>query len=137
MAHETQLAPLAGRCDGCGAEHDSFIKLSMGKDFFGRSYDRLSPSHDQSPKWYCEPCSMYKNLQRDCRDIRVELDKVAKEQASELTDGDRMQRARLRLQEVAVILSAPAARSSLIDAQEVNVLIEKMRGQALSPSTTA
>jgi hypothetical protein len=130
MAHETQLAPLVGRCDGCGAEHGPFIKLSMGKDFFGRSYDRLSPSHDQSPKWYCEPCSMYKNLQRDCRDIRAE-------QASELTDGDRMQRARLRLQEVAVILSAPAARSSLIDAQEVNVLIEKMRGQALSPSTTA
>src|SRR2546426_11875252 len=33
-------------------------------------YDRLSPSADLSPKWYCERCSVEKNLQRDFRDIK-------------------------------------------------------------------
>ena len=59
----------AGSCNACGATGTALMKLSLGKDFFGRTYDRLSPSTDQSPKWYCEGCSMQKNLQRDFRDI--------------------------------------------------------------------
>ena len=59
----------AGSCNACGATGTALMKLSLGKDFFGRTYDRLSPSTDQSPKWYCESCSMQKNLQRDFRDI--------------------------------------------------------------------
>jgi hypothetical protein len=113
------------------------MKLSMGKDFFGRAYDRLSPSLDQSPKWYCESCSMYKNLQRDCRDIRAELDKAIGGQPSELKRIDQEQRARLRLQEIAAILSAQRAPSSLIDPQDVNTLIQKIQGQPLSTSATA
>jgi hypothetical protein len=105
------------------------MKLSMGKDFFGRSYDRLSPSRDQAPKWYCDPCSMYKNLQRDCRDIRGEWDKAVSGQPSELKHPDQMQRARVRLQEIAAILSTQRVASSLIAPHEVNALIQKMQGQ--------
>ena len=60
-------------CDGCGTEQAPLMKLSLGKDFFGRPYDRLSPASDTSPKWYCDACSMYKNLQRDFRDIQAEV----------------------------------------------------------------
>ncbi len=134
MAHEGQIPHVDIRCDGCRTDQGPFMKLSMGKDFFGRSYDRLSPTRDQSPKWYCDPCSMYKNLQRDCRDIRDELDRVVGGQTSELMHPDQMQCARLRLQEVAAILSTQRVASSLIDPHEVNALIQKIHGRPLSPS---
>ena len=72
----------AGSCNGCGASGQPLMKFSLGKDFFGRPYDRLSPSMDQSPKWYCGPCSMMKNLQRDFRDIRAEFEKLSGGDAS-------------------------------------------------------
>lgn len=77
---------------------------------------------------------MYKNLQRDCRDIRGEWDKVVGGQPSELTHSDEMHRACLRLQEVAAILSTQRVASSLIDPQEVNALIRKIQGHLLSSS---
>ena len=43
----------AGSCNACSAAGAPLMKFSLGKDFFGRSYDRLSPASDQSPKWYC------------------------------------------------------------------------------------
>lgn len=137
MTNEAHIPRVAVCCDGCGTEHGPFMKLSMGKDFFGRNYDRLSPSSDQSPKWYCDPCSMYKNLQRDCRDIRGELDKVIGGQPSEFTHADQVQRARIRLQEVAAILSEQRAPSPLVDSNEVNMLIQKIQCQTLSTSATA
>ncbi len=83
----------AGSCNACGATGTALMKLSLGKDFFGRTYDRLSPSTDQSPKWYCESCSMQKNLQRDFRDISAEIDKLVAGQTSELSKSDEFQRA--------------------------------------------
>src|SRR3954463_13291947 len=44
-----------GTCDGCGASDVSLMKVSLGKDYFGRVYDRLSPNADSTPKWYCDP----------------------------------------------------------------------------------
>lgn len=82
---------------------------------------------------------MSKNLQRDCRDIRHKLDKIAIEQALEL-NGKRMERTRVRLQEIAAILSAQTARSPLVDVQEVNALIQLMQARpprSLSLSRTA
>src|SRR5512141_114345 len=76
----------AGSCNACGATGTALMKLSLGKDFFGRIYDRLSPSTDQSPKWYCEGCSMQKNLQRDFRDITAEIDKLAAGQIPQLSN---------------------------------------------------
>jgi hypothetical protein len=124
----------AGQCDGCGTERGPLIKFSMGKDFFGRSYDRLSPSFDQRPKWYCEGCSVHKTLQRDFRDIRAELDKLDGGGASELTGPDQLQRAQLRLREITTILSAHAGGSPLIDPADVSALIHRLQGRTASPS---
>lgn len=121
----------AGRCDACGAEHGPLMKLSMGRDFFGRTYDRLSPSSDQSPKWYCESCSMHKNLQRDVRDIKAELEKLSAGEPSELRSRDQLQRAQLRLREVAAILDAQSG-SRLLNPAEVTALLTKMSAQTAS-----
>jgi hypothetical protein len=112
------------------------VKLSLGKDFFGRSYDRLSPSSDQSPKWYCESCSMHKNLQRDFRDIKAEFEKLHAGQPSELSAPERLQQSRLRLREIAAVLAGQASASRLIDADAVNILIGRMP-ESPAPSVTA
>lgn len=116
----------AGSCNACGATSAALMKLSLGKDFFGRTYDRLSPSTDQSPKWYCESCSMQKNLQRDFRDITAEIDKLAAGQTSQLSTSDEFQRAVLRLREIAALLDAAQKDSPLLASGEVNRLLERL-----------
>ena len=108
----------AGSCNACGATSAALMKLSLGKDFFGRTYDRLSPSTDQSPKWYCEGCSMQKNLQRDFRDITAEVDKLAAGQASQLSKSDEFQRAALRVREIVALLDAVQNPSPLLASGE-------------------
>ncbi|MGE0642213.1 MAG: hypothetical protein AB7P24_00945 [Nitrospira sp.] len=102
------------------------MKLSLGKDFFARPYDRLSPPSDHNPQWYCTPCSMHKNLQRDFRDIGAELDKLQAGQGSELSKGDEFRRATLRLQEILTILSAPQQHSPFLNGPEVRLLMERL-----------
>jgi len=102
------------------------MKLSLGKDFFGRTYDRLSPSTDQSPKWYCEGCSMQKNLQRDFRDITAEIDKLGSGQRSQLSNPDEFQRAALRLREVVALLDTVQNRSPLLASGDVNRVLERL-----------
>ena len=116
----------AGSCNACGATGTALMKLSLGKDFFGRVYDRLSPSTDQSPKWYCEGCSMQKNLQRDFRDITAEIDKLGAGQTSQLSTSDELQRATLRLREIAALLDAAQKRSPLLASGEVNRVLERL-----------
>ena len=116
----------AGSCNACGAISAALMKLSLGKDFFGRTYDRLSPSTDQSPKWYCEGCSMQKNLQRDYRDITAEIDKLAAGQASQLSKSDEFQRAALRVREIVALLDAAQNPSPLLASSEVNRLLERL-----------
>jgi hypothetical protein len=115
-----------GSCHACGAVGTTLMKFSLGKDFFGRPYDRLSPSSDQSPKWYCEACSLQKNLQRDFRDIRAEYDKLTAGQVSELSKGDEFRRATLRLREISALLNAAQQPSPLLAIGEVNLLIERL-----------
>ncbi|HEU4503817.1 MAG TPA: hypothetical protein VFR79_03255 [Nitrospira sp.] len=117
----------AGSCNACGAVGTALMKLSLGKDFFGRAYDRLSPSSDQSPKWYCEPCSMQKNLQRDFRDIRAEFEKLAAGQMSELSQTETFQRAVLRLREIAALLGATSNQSPFLAAPDVAHLIGRFQ----------
>ena len=126
----------AGKCDACGTTREPLVKVSLGKDIFGRTYDRLSPSSDLSPKWYCESCSVQKNLQRDFRDIRAEFDKLSKGQASEIVGTDQLQRAQVRLQEIASALDSHVAGSSLIDLADVHLLISRMRAQVGSQSVS-
>ena len=115
----------AGSCNACGATSAALMKLSLGKDFFGRTYDRLSPSTDQSPKWYCEGCSMQKNLQRDFRDITAEIDKLGAGQSSQLSKPDEFQRAALRLREVVALLDAAQDRSPLLASGDVKRVLER------------
>jgi ribosomal protein S14 len=126
----------AGRCDACGSDRGLLMKLSLGKDFFGRAYDRLSPSADTRPKWYCEYCSMHKNLQRDFRDIRTEFDKLCAGQPSELASSDHLQRAQLRLREITELLQGQAAASRLLDPAEVNALIDRFQARSGAPTAT-
>lgn len=116
----------AGSCNACGATGTALMKLSLGKDFFGRTYDRLSPSTDQSPKWYCDGCSMQKNLQRDFRDITTEFDKLGSGQTSHLSTSDGFQRAVLRLREIVALLDAAKYRSSLLTSSEVERVLERL-----------
>lgn len=116
-----------GSCNACGAAGKPLMKLSLGRDFFGRPYDRLSPSADQSPKWYCESCSMHKNLQRDVRDIRAEFDKLNAGQSSALSTSDEFQRAALRLREIAAILDGTQDRSPLLDASDIKQLMDRFQ----------
>jgi hypothetical protein len=102
------------------------MKFSLGKDFFGRPYDRLSPSSDQSPKWYCEACSMHKNLQRDFRDIYAEYDKLNAGQGSELAHSDEFRRACVRLREIMTILDAAQGRSPLLAGDDVRLLLGRL-----------
>jgi hypothetical protein len=113
-------------CQACGAGNGPLTKLSLGKDFFGRPYDRLSPSSDQSPKWYCAPCSMHKNLQRDFRDICAEFDKLRAGHISELAKGGEFRRASLRLQEILTLLSATQRQSPFLSGYDVTLLMERL-----------
>ncbi|OQW33507.1 MAG: hypothetical protein A4E19_03710 [Nitrospira sp. SG-bin1] len=113
-------------CQACGTSATPLTKLSLGKDFFGRPYDRLSPSTDQNPKWYCAPCSIHKNLQRDLRDIRAEFDKLRAGQSSELSKGDEFRRASLRLQEIMTIVRATQQQSPFFSDHDVTLLMERL-----------
>ena len=116
----------AGSCNACGTTGTALMKLSLGKDFFGRTYDRLSPLSDQSPKWYCEGCSMQKNLQRDFRDISAETDKLVSGQTSELSKSDECQRATLRVREILSLLDAIQTHSGGLARGEVARLLERL-----------
>ena len=117
---------VAGSCNACGATGTTLMKLSLGKDFFGRAYDRLSPSSDQSPKWYCASCSMQKNLQRDFRDISTETDKLVAGHTSELSKSDEFQRATLRVREIIALVDAAQTHSALLGSGEVVRLLERL-----------
>ena len=105
MLEADTTGSFAGKCDACGASGVPIMKVSLGRDFFGRTYDRLSPNADLSPKWYCDPCSVEKSLQRDFRDIKGEFAKLSKGGTSALTLSDQLQRATLRLKEYEWALS--------------------------------
>ena len=125
------------RCDACGADRGPLMKLSLGKDFFGRTYDRLSPSSDVSPKWYCEACSMQKNLQRDFRDIKAEFDKLSAGHASALAAAEQWQRAQLRLREIHALAGSQAAGARLVDPADVTALLQRVQSHVGSaPAST-
>ena len=116
----------AGKCDGWSAADVPLMKVSLGRDFFGRVYDRLSPSADLSPKWYCDACSVEKNLQRDFRDIKSEFDNLSKGAASALGQADQLDRATLRVKEIAAMIAANALKQTLLKPDEVSALARSL-----------
>jgi hypothetical protein len=124
-------SPSVGKCDGCGAADVPLMKISLGHDFFGRVYDRLSPNADVSPKWFCDGCSVEKNLQRDFRDIKGEFGKLSKGTASALDQAGQLDRATLRVKEIAAMIAANALKQTLLKPDEVSALaraLESRRG---------
>ncbi len=119
MLEDNTAASPAGKCDGCGATDVPLMKISLGRDFFARVYDRLSPSSDLSPKWYCDRCSVEKNLQRDFRDIKGEFEKLTKGAASVLSQADQLERAKLRLKEIAAMIAVHTLQPTLLNPDEV------------------
>jgi hypothetical protein len=113
-------------CQACGCPSGPLTKLSLGKDFFGRPYDRLSPSSDQNPRWYCTSCSFQKYLQRDFRDILDEFNKLRSGFSSKLSKADEFRRASLRLHEIMRILNAPQQTSQFLNNRDVTVLMERL-----------
>ncbi len=131
---DTEIDVSMGRCDGCGTHLGPLYKLSLGKDFFDRPYDRLSPSADRSPKWYCATCSLQKNLQRDFRDIQEELAKWNAGQRSELDHSDQLERARLRLQEITLLVDKADANAPFLTRNDVIGVMEDL-AKHLSPGS--
>jgi hypothetical protein len=126
MTEGHATASSAGKCDGCGTTDVPLMKISLGRDFFGRVYDRLSPSADLSPKWYCDRCSVEKNLQRDFRDIKGEFEKLTKGAASALGQADQLERAKLRLKEIAAMLAVDALKPTLLKREQVAALARSL-----------
>lgn len=126
---ELDESPVQVTCDGCRTQQAPLQKLSLGKDFFGRPYDRLSPSSDVSPKWYCGTCSMHKNLQRDFRDIQTELAKWIAGDAPQMQDPAQLQRARLRLREIVLLLEQAGGRSPFLERPTVETVISEVEAR--------
>jgi hypothetical protein len=78
---------------------------------------------------------MHKNLQRDFRDIRAEFDKWQKGQPSELAGAEHVQRAHLRLKEIATILSTQPG-SKLLDPADVTALLNHLQTHAGAASAS-
>lgn len=93
-------------CDACGATGTTLAKVSLSRDFFGRMYDRLTPSSDRSPAWYCPSCSEEKRMQLDCRTIEEALAALAAAEASPLAEPGTLTRALDRLRAIAARLRA-------------------------------
>lgn len=123
---ELDQSPAHVTCDGCRTQQAPLQKLSLGKDFFGRAYDRLSPSTDASPKWYCATCSIHKNLQRDFRDIQAELVKWTTGEPSQMQDPGHLQRARLRLREISLLLEQAGGCSPFLDRATVMSVMSEL-----------
>jgi len=107
-------------CDGCGSTGLALTKISLGRDFFGDSYDRLTPMTDKAPAWYCPPCSKQKAMQVDYRVIAAAWVAFCAGEPSPLADADIHQRSRARLDEIhRYLTSGEAVSGRLLDVGRV------------------
>lgn len=97
---------MSSACDACGASGAPLAKVSLGRDFFGRAYDRLTPASDKSPAWYCPRCSEEKRMQSDYRVIQAAAEALAAGADSPLGDAQTRERALTRLKQVVERLGA-------------------------------
>jgi len=97
---------MSSACDACGASGAPLAKVSLGRDFFGRAYDRLTPASDKSPAWYCPRCSEEKRMQSDYRVIQAAAEALAAGTDSPLSDAQTRERALTRLKQVVERLGA-------------------------------
>jgi len=118
-------------CDGCDRSGITLTKRSLGRDFFGNCYDRLTPMTDKTPAWYCPACSKQKVMQVDCRVIAAAWAAFVAGDTSPLVDVGTRQRSRKRLHEIQRYLTCGGdASDRLLDAALLAKLCQAMDVQA-------
>ncbi|MBI5137422.1 MAG: hypothetical protein HZA24_08840 [Nitrospirae bacterium] len=122
---------MAVGCDGCGTQGVPLAKVSLGRDFFGGVYDRLTPALDTAPAWYCPACSQVKRMQVDFRLIRNAWRDQRGGAPSPLDDPAACRHALDRLCDIAARLDRTGPRAdTLLGAGEVAALVKEMNGIA-------
>lgn len=109
-------------CDGCGATGVALRKVSLGHDFFGAGYDRLTPASDKAPAWYCPGCSERKRMQLDVRAIRDACRRLAEGKPSPLSERAALARARARVADIGAALAEAGEAPPLLNRGEVTEL---------------
>jgi len=120
-------------CDACGATGAPLAKVSLGRDFFGRTYDRLTPSSDRSPAWYCPRCSDEKRMLSDYRVIKAAAEALAGGGESPLADPGTRDRALERLGGIVARLGSGFApgqpfAQKLLTPAEAEALLSGLKG---------
>jgi hypothetical protein len=128
---------MSSTCDACGATGSPLAKVSLGRDFFGRAYDRLTPASDRSPAWYCPRCSEEKRMQSDYRVIKAAAEALAAGAESPLADPKTRDRAAERLGRIVERLGAGLApgqpfAQKLLTAPEVEALRAGLKGAGVT-----
>ncbi|MHB1605492.1 MAG: hypothetical protein ACYCTV_03755 [Leptospirales bacterium] len=122
--------PPVGFCNACGEADVDLFKISLGKDFFNRPYDRLSGGEDLRPQWYCENCSREKDFQRDVRVIRNEFEKMRQGQPSLLADQATYRKALDRVILIENHIKKGRKVHTLLPPGEVGTLLVEMSGMS-------
>ncbi len=122
---------LSGICDACGKVGVDLYKVSLGKDFFNRTYDRLSHTEDLHPKWFCSPCSLEKGYQRDVRNIHQELEKLLANDSSLLSEEKTLLQAISHVEKIESYVKKGRKIHLLLPPREVGLLLIELQ-QALS-----
>ncbi|MDA8059324.1 MAG: hypothetical protein ACYCXP_07685 [Leptospirillum sp.] len=118
---------LSGICDACGKEGVDLYKVSLGKDFFNRTYDRLSHTEDLHPKWFCSPCSLEKGYQRDVRSIHQELEKLVANGSSLLSEETTLLHAISHVEKIEKYVKKGRKIHVLLPPREVGLLLIELQ----------
>jgi hypothetical protein len=122
---------LSGICDACGKVGVDLYKVSLGKDFFNRTYDRLSHTEDLHPKWFCAACSLEKGYQRDVRNIHQELEKLMANDSSLLSEEKILLQAIGHVEKIEAYVKKGRKIHVLLPPREVGLLLIELK-QALA-----
>ncbi len=112
-----------GICDACGESDVDLYKISLGRDFFDRPYDRLSASEDTKPQWYCGDCSREKDFQRDIRSIRIEFENLREGRPSLLSRPETARKAVERVELIEQYVKRGRKVHTLLPPREVGTLL--------------
>ncbi|MHB1285755.1 MAG: hypothetical protein ACYCYP_04195 [Leptospirales bacterium] len=115
-----------GVCNACGESDVDLFKVSLGKDFFNRPYDRLTVGEDLRPQWFCGDCSREKDFQRDIRVIRNEFEKLRLGQTSFLNTPETFREALDRVKLIEHHIKKGRKEHTLLPPGEVVTLLVEM-----------
>ncbi|MCL4460205.1 MAG: hypothetical protein M1297_00625 [Nitrospirae bacterium] len=124
-----------GICNACGESDVDLYKISLGKDFFDRPYDRLSAAEDTKPQWYCGDCSREKDFQRDIRSIRTEFERLREGRPSLLSRAETARKAVERVALIEQYVKRGRKVHTLLPPREVGTLLVDLTRYFLQDTT--